>query len=158
MGRAFLFRCCQVACAASLSMGCGLFGEDTPNLRIDIDASENTLTRPTEYPGIAVTVENLGDARATWGPGSSSCQLRAAVVVAGIEFRTPEIRGCTADLAEQGVDPGETRIEAWVWDGTIFDKEGNRVQLPPGSYKLAGAAGPWVGDASVTITIKQQPQ
>jgi hypothetical protein len=59
---------------------------------------------------------------------------------------------------EQGVDPGETRLETWSWDGTILNQDGVRVELPPGRYKLAGAAGPWAGDASVTITIKQQPQ
>ena len=158
MRRVCLRRCCLVACAAALSSGCGLFSSDQPDLRIEIQASEDTLTRPTEYPGLAVTVENLGDTRAVWGPGSSSCQLGAVVRIGRAELQAPGSRACTDDLVEQGIDPGETRTETWRWDGWIVDEDGVRTELPPGRYQVAGAAGPWTGHATVTITISQLQQ
>lgn len=96
---------------------------------------------------LTVTAVNRGDTRVVWGKGSSSCQLSAVVRLGLRDVEAAIPRGCTDDLAEQGLDPGESRTETFEWQGSV-DLGPRFEPLPPGLYQVRGAAGSeWVSDA-----------
>lgn len=87
-----------------------------------------------------LAVTNTGHERVTWGRGSSSCQLSMYVVVEGVRHSISH-GICTANLGEQGLDPGETLTEVFEWGGEVHDIEGEPFLLPDGRYPLIGMAG-----------------
>jgi hypothetical protein len=51
-----------------------------------------------------------------------------------------DFRECTADVVEQGLDPGESRTETFLWGGWIVVDE--QIQtLPSGQYRVRGVVG-----------------
>jgi hypothetical protein len=150
-----LSRCCLVLCTAFLLCGCSLFHDedcrDLAGLRVTISASGHRTSR-LDPVIITVTAENTGDSRVVWGYGSSTCQLGAVVRIDGADYRTGEIRGCTQDVVELWLDPGQTRTESWGWYGGIWTDQGGEV-LPAGRYRLYGTAGSWVSSNGIVIEV-----
>jgi hypothetical protein len=105
---------------------------------LDVDGS--VVISPTEQEEFHVTAVNRSDERVVWGSGSSSCQLGLVVVDATGQRHNIDFRVCTEDLVEQGLDPGESRVETFLWGGTIVvDQE--MQTLPSGQYRVIGVAG-----------------
>jgi len=141
---------CFALGAALLFCGCSIFGENE-RVEVAIAASAATVS-PTNPVTINVSANNQGEGRVVWGRGSSSCQL-GAVIQAGNENYRIDIRACTSDLAEQGLEPGERRNESWLWDGQIF-RSNQPERLAPGRYKIYGTAGGWLSKTPVEIEVK----
>lgn len=125
----------------ALLVGCGtacvaIFGAEDLELTLDVSS---TTVRPDAPITVTVTATNTSDEPIVWGQGSSSCQLDAVVAVGTDLFRI-DIRVCTEDLAPQGLDPGETRVEEWSWNGEIL-VQGTLDTLPPGDYRIWATAG-----------------
>lgn len=150
-----LSRCCPVLCAAVLLCGCSLFHDedckDLAGLRVTISASGHRTSR-LDPVLITVTAENTGDSRVVWGYGSSTCQLGAVVRIGGTDYHSHEIRGCSRDVVELWLDPGQSRTENWGWRGGILTHKGGEV-LPPGRYRLYGAAGSWLSSDGIVIEV-----
>lgn len=94
----------------------------------------------SEPAELTVTAVNRGDSRVVWGKGSSSCQLSAVVRVGRRDLEAVTPRVCTDDLAEQGLDPGESRAETLEWGGAVV-LDGRVEVLLSGLYEVRGAAG-----------------
>ncbi|MGH7599251.1 MAG: hypothetical protein ACREOI_23075 [bacterium] len=141
---------CLALGATLLFYGCSIFGEDE---RVEVALAASAATVSSTNPvTINVTANNQGEGRVVWGRGSSSCQL-GAVIQVGNENCRIDIRACTSDLAEQGLEPGEHRNESWLWDGQIFQNN-QAGPLPAGRYKIYGTAGGWLSKAPIEIEIK----
>jgi|GEM_PF-5137120 len=135
---------------------CTLFddnGDDCQKFEITIMADENVVS-PEEHVRLTVTVTNTSSTRFVWGHGSSGCQLGVVVRVADTDLIALGDRVCTDDVVEQGLDPGESRSETWLWDGTVVENE-LLEYLPPGDYDLYGAAGVWLSHEHVRIRVVQ---
>jgi hypothetical protein len=124
---------------------------DTDDLLLSLDASSTTV-RPDSPITLTVTAKNTSGERIEWGRGSSSCQFAAFVAVGTDVFRI-DIRACTEDLAPQGLDAGETRTEAWTWNGEIV-VEGRLDTLPTGDYRIWATAGTVARSNLKTISIE----
>ena len=134
--------------------GCIFSGDDEESgsdLRVSIDATEMIVSL-TERARLEVGADNHGESRVVWGRGSSSCQFTAFVRVGLKLYAAPGERACTGDFAEQGLDAGQSRREDWLWDGTVLGKNGWE-KLPPGKYKVYGAAGKHLSRNSVTVRV-----
>ena len=90
------------------------------------------------------------------GFGSSSCRLFAVVRVEGGDLPVVPDRICTDDYGPQDLAAGESRVESFLWHGSVYRDDGTE-QLEPGTYRVHGKAGPFVGHAFVTIEI-EKPQ
>ena len=75
-----------------------------------------------------------------WGRGSSSCQLTLAVLTPVGQRYTADVRACTEDLVEQGLDPGASRTETFEWGGEAY-QDGEMIYLTPNTYRLIANAG-----------------
>lgn len=121
--------------------------------KLEVRAFTDILTATPESPvAIEVTATNVGTERVVWGRGSSSCQLSLVVVVSGAFREAIAERGCTDDLAQQGLDPGESRSEVLPWAGRVRE-DGEIVLLPPGTYSLRGAAGTVAYSPAGSVTV-----
>lgn len=117
---------------------------------IDIDGS--VVVSAQEFKAFEVTAVNHGDERVTWGSGSSSCQLGLVVLDATGRRHNIDFRVCTADLVERGLNPGESRKESFLWDGTIWvDEEMQNLRL--GQYRVFGVAGDFQQSEPLTVTV-----
>ncbi len=146
-----------ILCVPFFLGGCGIFDDDDEGLRnldVTIAATENVISL-TEHVGLTVQVKNTGSSRIVWGNGSSSCQLGAEVRVGGTYLVAPGNRDCTDDLAEQGLDPGKSRSETWIWDGRVLGDDGLE-SLPAGEYDVYGTAGLRRSGEPVVIRVIQQ--
>ncbi len=132
--------------------GCGLFDNDDLGVTLSADGS---VTSETEPVTLTVTATNRGSDRVSWGRGSSSCQLGAVVRVAGrqVEARVNH-GGCTDDLVDQALEPGESRTESFTWNGLILEGD-DFAFLPAGAYQLRGAAGTAARSAPLAITVNR---
>lgn len=111
---------------------------------VPIELVSEIAVSPDDPGWFRVTAENRGHQRVVWGRGSSSCQLGLVVQLGFAFVRTNELRACTVDLAEQGLDPGATRSEVILWGGEVLTGSGPRV-LEPGRYRIRGIAGGGAG-------------
>lgn len=107
---------------------------------VTMDVDGSVVVSPTELEGFRVTAVNRGDERIVWGSGSSSCQLGLVVLDAASRRHNIDFRDCTSDLVEQGLDPGESLTETFLWGGIIAVDQEMQV-LPTGQYRVVGVAG-----------------
>lgn len=139
------------------SGSCSLLGSGS---LVVVASAEELVAVPGEPVPITVTVSNVGDARAEWGQGSSTCQLALLVRVNGEDYLAPLIQAvCTMDLAPHGLGPGESRTEVLGWDGLIQREPGRDSieRLGPGTYEVRGAAGLVARSEPVMITLEPAP-
>jgi len=114
---------------------------------VTLDVDGSVAVSPHEQEAFHVTAVNHGDERVVWGSGSSSCQLGLVVLDTDGRRHNIDLRDCTDDLVEQGLDPGESRTETFVWGGMIMVDQQPWSSLPPlqalpaGQYRLVGTAG-----------------
>ena len=114
---------------------------------VTLDVDGSVVVSPMEPEGFRVTAVNRGDERVVWGSGSSSCQLGLVVLDADGQRHNIDFRDCTSDLVEQGLEPGESRSETFLWGGMIMVDQEPWSSLPPlqvlpaGQYRLIGTAG-----------------
>ncbi len=141
---------CLALGAALLFYGCSIFDGDE-QVEVAISASAN-FTSTTNPVTLNVIAQNQGEGRVVWGRGSSSCQLGAIIQTEKETYRV-DLRLCTDDLAEQGLEPGERRNESWLWDGQIF-RNNQSEHLAPGRHKIYGTAGGWLSKNPVEIEVK----
>jgi len=131
--------------------GCSILG-----LGGDLDVTI-VLDVPEASPGaparMSVTARNTSSSRIDWGQGSGSCQLNAAASVNGTWISIGSQGGCTKDLRQWSLDPGESRTEVFDWNGRVV-RRGQFEQLPPGTYHVRGEAGDKGSSASALITIR----
>lgn len=119
------------ACSSILSAG---------QLRMSASAAD-AVASSTHPLAVRVTATNVGDARVTWGPGSSTCQFHLFVRVDGADLVASAFHGrvCTLDLSTLSLAPGESRTETLEWTGLV--QRGNTVvPLEPGSYEVRATA------------------
>jgi hypothetical protein len=157
MSRSYVLKRGFIFCMPFVLVGCGIFDDDDDglhNLNVTIEASENVLSL-TEHVGLTVSVKNDGPSRVVWGNGSSSCQLGVVVRIGEINLIAPGDRDCTDDLSEQGLDPGKSRSETWIWDGRVLGDDGLE-SLPAGEYDVYGTAGLRRSGEPVVIRVIQQ--
>lgn len=134
--------------AASLALACGN-PLDVGVVAVDMDG--DVVVSPDEPGTFRITVTNAGDERVVWGRGSSSCQLTAEVLVGAVRHRI-DFRSCTADVVEQGLDPGQRRTEEFEWGGQIREG-GELVTLADGEYVIVGRAGDRAASGPVRIVV-----
>jgi hypothetical protein len=114
---------------------------------VTLDLDGNVVVSPQELESFRVTAVNRGDDRVVWGSGSSSCQLGLVVLDADGQRHSVDFRDCTSDLVEQGLDPGESLTESFLWGGMILVPQEPwssllpMQPLPAGRYRLFGTAG-----------------
>ena len=119
---------------------------------VAVGVSGGAIVSPSDPGVFNVTAENRGDDRVVWGMGSSSCQLGLIVQDVDGEWRSIDFRGCTDDLVEQGLDPGESRTESFEWGGTIV-VNGQDQTLPSGQYRVRGVAGSEESESLVVTVV-----
>jgi hypothetical protein len=119
---------------------------------VAIDVVGDVLVSQSDPATFEVTAVNQTNERVVWGMGSSSCQLSLLLQLTLVERRLINHRGCTDDLVEQGLDPGESRTEAFTWDGTVLSG-GSLVALQPGRYHVIGVAGEKYASALLAVTV-----
>lgn len=108
-----------------------------------------SVTSPLEFE---ITATNVSSERVVWGLGSSSCQFGLYVEGDEIERQNIAFRACTEDLAEQGLNPGQSRTEVIEWDGQI-SVSGLMSPLPAGLYQVIATAGSEYESEPLVITI-----
>ncbi len=119
---------------------------------VAVDVTGDLLVSPDNPATFRVSAVNRSRQRVVWGMGSSSCQLGLVVHVSANERHRIDHRACTADLVEQGLDPGRSRTEAFTWGGEVL--EGNEMRvLDPGRYGVVGVAGDKGESGSITVTV-----
>ncbi len=135
--------------ATSINLACtaGALGVDL----IAVDVEGAVVIRPGVEAEFEVTATNRTDQRVVWGMGSSSCQLGLAVLVSG-QVRDIDFRACTDDLVEQGLNPGEARVESFLWGGQV-SLDGTLSMLSPGLYRVFGIAGDEGQSAGLRVRI-----
>lgn len=99
----------------------------------------NAVASPTLAATVRVTATNVGDARVTWGPGSSTCQFHLFVRVDGSDLFASTPRPCTRDSRTLRLSPGEARTETLEWKG-IVQRGNSLVPLEPGTYEVRATA------------------
>ncbi len=107
---------------------------------MNVGVTGTIVVSPMERGGITVKAVNRGDERVVWGSGSSSCQLGLFVRDADGRDHSIDFRDCTADFVEQGLAPGDSLSETFVWGGWI-EVDGELRTLPNGEYRVYGVAG-----------------
>lgn len=123
---------------------------DVDVLAIDVTGPVTvSVSAPVDFE---ITATNLGSSRVVWGMGSSSCQFSLVVEGNGIDRQDISFRGCTADLVEQGLEPGESRTEVISWDGQI-SVSGVLEPLPAGEYRVSGLAGNERKSSSLKVRV-----
>lgn len=132
------------ACSSILASGA---------LRLTASA-DDAVASPAEPAIVRVTATNVGDARVTWGPGSSTCQFHLLVRVDGTDVPASSGRACTMESSTLSLDPGESRTETLEWTGLV--QRGTSVApLGPGAYEVrAAAAGTAATSEPVVIEIR----
>ena len=134
---------------------CSLFEDETrhtdPRVEVAISATDS-LVSPAHPTSLTVKADNRGSSPVLLGRGSSSCQLAAVVQIGSQQYRVAELRPCTADMVEQWLEPGESLIERWEWDGRILRDHAGEL-LPPGKYRAWGVAGKWTSRSAVEIEV-----
>ena len=123
---------------------------DDTDLEVTISASSDVVS-PSQPVTFTVSVENRGDSRIVWSMGSSTCQLALTVEVEGQDYPAHNMRGCTMDYVEQGLDSGESRSEALTWLGHI--RRDSLELLPPGVYGVRAVAGDLARSAPIEIKV-----
>lgn len=118
---------------------------------LDVDGSVSVA--PNELEEFRVTAVNNGRERVVWGTGSSSCQLGLVVFDGDGERHGIDFRACTEDLVEQGLDPGESRTEAFLWGGRIIVGQ-EMLILPPDDYDVVGIAGDRAQSKPLLVTVR----
>jgi hypothetical protein len=73
--------------------------------------------------------------------------------VEGATLRAIADRVCTSDMAEQGLDPGESRTEVLSWPGWVLE-DGELVLLPSGACSVRGAAGSEAFSRAGQVTVQ----
>lgn len=104
-------------------------------------SADDAVASPTRPVAVRVTATNVGDARVTWGPGSSTCKFHLFVRADGTDLFASAFNGsiCTADLSTHRLDPGQSRTETLEWTGLV--QRGNSlVPLDPGTYEVRAVA------------------
>ena len=104
-------------------------------------SADDTIASVSNPAKIRATGTNVGDARVTWGPGSSTCQFHLFVRVDGADLFASAFNGraCTADSRILGLAPGESRTEILEWTGLV--QRGNSVvPLEAGTYEVRATA------------------
>jgi hypothetical protein len=139
-----------VSCGALGLTACAGLEPASP-LQITMDVRDAQAS-PSDPALMTVTVINHTSTRVVWGTGSSSCTLGGAVRVGGTWLPILAERICTEDMAEQGLDPGKARTEAFSWFGAVR-RNGRTEFLPAGTYEARGEAGSVGVSRAVTITI-----
>lgn len=155
MRNAIMLRLCPVLIIAAVVCGCALSDEDGCDDVTDLEviiSTDDSLTSASDLVVITVRVENQGRSRVVFGYGSSSCRLRSFVRTGEDDYFILDSRICTRDVAEQALEPGQSRTESWSWDGSIWKDQQSEV-LPPGRYEVFGAAGDLVSSAPVIIGV-----
>jgi hypothetical protein len=151
LDRMSLARHTLIACLASVGAGCALFNDDPSLLLVAI--TDRAATAPADPMTLTITAINTGAGRVVWGRGSSSCQLGAVVAVTPYVWRSAgDLRVCTDDLVEQGLDPGAARTEQILWDGQVW-RDGANAYLPAGNYELRAATGERGRSRPVRVTV-----
>lgn len=117
---------------------------------VDVDGA--LVVSPMEQAAFRVTALNRGEERVVWGMGSSSCQLGLTVQDQDGKRHDIDFRDCTADLVEQGLDPGASRTETFLWGGWIR-VDGQIQTLPSGEYRVRGVAGNREESAPILVTV-----
>lgn len=149
-----------IGCVSAIA-GCSILGLGG-DFEVTITNLEITITLhiPEVSPGVparmSVTARNTASSRIVWGQGSGSCQLIAAAQVNGTWVPIGSQGGCTKDLRQWGLDPGEFRTEVFTWDGRVV-RGGQSEQLPPGTYPVRGEVDDKGTSASALITIRAAP-
>ena len=148
-------RSCLFVVTAVLLSGCSLIDDDdcrdSVRLVVTISASGD-VTSSSDPVVLTVRAENRSPNRIVFGYGSSSCQLHSFVRTSKTDYFIPDSRICTDDMSELSLDPGESRTEIWSWEGQVR-KDRNIKVLPPGVYRVCGAAGTYVSGNSVRIEV-----
>jgi hypothetical protein len=143
-----------LAVAAYAGLGAAACDDDESDLHITISASQSVASE-TDPTTLTVSAENRGPVRIDWGMGSSSCQLEAVVRVDGIDLLVIDVgRGCTDDLVPQGLEPGDSRSESWVWRGDAV-RDGSMIALPAGTYEVRGLAGDLANSDPISIEVRR---
>jgi hypothetical protein len=114
----------------------------------------DTVVTPDQPVLITLTAMNLGDS-VVWGTGSSSCQLDALLLIGVEERRIDVLRGCTDDLATQGLGRGEALTERWPWNGAALI-DGTAETLPEGVYEVVAVAGEVARSEPRTIRVQHE--
>jgi hypothetical protein len=128
----------------------------TPESLHAVAVAEIVVATPERPAVIEITVTNEGNRRATYGSGSSTCQLHLLVRVEGVDRFAATERMCTADHRTYTLEPGASRSETLAWDGRAWI--GNAaVQLEPGEFEVRGAAGHKAMSVPVIITLQEIP-
>jgi hypothetical protein len=143
-----------VVAVTTLLLGCcGPDDTDHSIPKVQVTASAtDSITSPSHLITLTVRAENHGSSPVPLGRGSSSCWLAATVSEDSQEYRVVEHRPCTDDFVEHWLNPGESHVEVWEWDGSVL--RNNAVQvLPPGKYIVRGMAGQWRSDNRLDITV-----
>jgi hypothetical protein len=129
--------------------GCGdIFGSSDLDLSVSVS---DTLVGPDRPITVTLLARSTGDPVA-WGRGSSSCQL-TAVVQAGGEDHSIDLRVCTEDLVVQGVAGGDTLTERWTWNAE-YVVNGVLDTLPAGRYRLFALAGDSERSGGTTVRVE----
>jgi hypothetical protein len=141
-----------VATLVAATIGCSdvLWDE---GLGLTVTFSDSVVT-PDQPVLVTLTAMNLGDS-VVWGTGSSSCQLDAFVLIGAEERRIDVLRGCTDDLATQGLGRGDARTERWPWNGAALI-EGAADTLPAGVYEVVAVAGEVARSEPRTIRVQHE--
>lgn len=124
-------------------------------LAVDIVAVNivgDVIVSPDEPATFRVTAVNRSNHRIVWGMGSSSCQLGLVVHIGVAQRQSIDHRACTDDLVEQGLDPGETRIEQFIWGGEVY-VDGVPTMLDPGEYRVTAVAGTMGNSDPLLVTV-----
>lgn len=119
-------------------------------------SADRSVASPDDPALIRVTAANIGSDRATWGSGSSTCQLHLLVRIDGVDLFAPSSRICTADLRTFSLKPGESRTEVLNWAGQVKRdlSAGTTEWLEPGIYEVRGVAGDVAKSAPVLVEVR----
>jgi len=107
--------------------------------------------RSAEPAWVGVEARNLGNARAQWGRGPSTCHFYLLVRTDAGDLVAPR-RQCTSDHTRHVLRPGERRNEGIEWDGRVRI-DGAFTRLPAGTYEVRAAAGSLAVSEPVTIEV-----
>ena len=123
----------------------------TDDVQVTISATSGQ-TSPFDPATLEVRLENHSPLPVAFGASSGSCAHGASVRVGSEEYWVVDPRICTLDAPTLRLNPGESRVERWAWDGSIWRDE--RIELlPPGRYMVRGAAGMWTSANEVEIEV-----
>lgn len=131
--------------ACLLVAGCGSGSDDGgTSIEVDLVAASDTVSA-ADGLWLVASVENAGDERVEFGPGSSSC--RVALHFARVPGGEPAgvVRACTADWVEWFLDPGDSIDEPAVLDLS---------NVRPGTYRVHGSLGDRAESEPIVVVIQ----